>query len=51
MDRTMTAPISNEAAQTERKSYNTPTLTDFGSFAEITQGTLAGVGPDGGIYS
>lgn len=51
MDRSTTSPVSNETAQAERKTYNTPTLTDFGSFAEITQGTFAGVGPDTGIYS
>jgi hypothetical protein len=43
----------NDVAPTEieRKPYVTPTLTDFGSCAEITQGTFAGVGPDSGIYS
>jgi hypothetical protein len=39
------------AAADDRKSYVTPTLTDFGSCAEITQGTFAGVGADSGIYS
>jgi asparagine synthase (glutamine-hydrolysing) len=34
-----------------RKPYETPTLTDFGSCAELTQGTFAGVGADSGIYS
>jgi hypothetical protein len=34
-----------------RKEYVTPSLTDFGSFAEITQGTFAGVGVDNGVYS
>jgi hypothetical protein len=44
---------SNEAVVKieERKSYTTPTLTDFGSCAEITQGTFAGVGADNGVYS
>lgn len=37
--------------ENERKQYVTPTLTDFGSCAEITQGTFAGVGADSGIYS
>ena len=37
--------------ETERKPYVTPTLIDFGSCAEITQGTFAGVGADNGIYS
>jgi hypothetical protein len=35
----------------DRKPYVTPTLTDFGSCAELTQGTFAGVGVDSGIYS
>ncbi len=39
------------AEQTERKPYVAPTLTDFGSFADLTQGTFAGVGADNGIYS
>lgn len=51
MDRTTIAPVSTETAQAERKQYDTPTLTDFGSFAEITQGTIAGVGADSGVYS
>lgn len=46
-----TNPIAPETAEAERKTYTTPTLTDFGSFAEITQGTFAGVGADAGIYS
>lgn len=37
--------------ETDRKPYVTPTLVDFGSCAEITQGTFAGVGADNGIYS
>jgi hypothetical protein len=35
----------------QRKPYVAPVLTDFGSCAEITQGTFAGVGLDSGIYS
>ena len=42
--------IASEAAQSERKAYSTPTLTDFGSFAEITQGAI-NTGSDIGIYS
>lgn len=42
-----TAPVQ----ETDRKPYVTPTLIDFGSCAEITQGTFAGVGADNGIYS
>jgi hypothetical protein len=50
MDQSNT-PVSTETAQQDRKPYTTPALTDFGSFAEITQGTFAGVGADSGIYS
>lgn len=43
---------NNETPQpTERKPYTSPTLTDFGSCAELTQGTFAGVGVDNGVYS
>ncbi|HEV7427000.1 MAG TPA: lasso RiPP family leader peptide-containing protein [Thermoanaerobaculia bacterium] len=42
---------SNTPAAELRKEYVTPSLTDFGSFAEITQGTFAGVGVDNGVYS
>jgi len=37
--------------ENNRKPYVTPMLVDFGSCAEITQGTFAGVGADNGIYS
>ena len=44
--------IKNDTPANEtRKEYVTPSLTDFGSFAEITQGTFAGVGVDNGVYS
>lgn len=49
MDQTINAIVAEEAT-IERKPYSTPTLTDFGSFAEITQGAANG-GPDIGIYS
>ncbi len=39
-----------ETTPSERKPYSTPMLTDFGSFAEITQGAI-NVGADIGIYS
>jgi hypothetical protein len=39
------------AQETERKPYVTPTLIDFGSCAEITQGGFIGVGADNGTYS
>ena len=42
--------VTQETPQPERKPYTTPTLTDFGSFAEITQGAI-NVGADIGIYS
>ena len=51
MDQTSNTPVATETAQTDRKPYVAPTLTDFGSFSEITQGTFAGVGADSGIYS
>ena len=51
MDQASINPASTENVQADRKSYVTPTLTDFGSFSEITQGTFAGVGADSGIYS
>ena len=51
MDVKTTDPVSSETAQAERKTYTTPTLTDFGSVTEITKGTFAGVGADSGIYS
>jgi len=41
----------NPTQENDRKPYVTPTLTDFGSCAEITQGTFAGVGADNGVYS
>jgi hypothetical protein len=51
MDTNTAQPRTQEIAQCERKTYSTPTLTDFGSFAEITNGTLAGVGADSAVYS
>jgi hypothetical protein len=41
----------NDAPQPERKLYSSPTLTDFGSFAEITQGATGTAGTDNVIYS
>jgi hypothetical protein len=40
-----------ETAQLERKTYSTPTLVDFGSFAEITNGGTLSGGADLGIYT
>ena len=39
------------AQEPERKPYVAPTLTDFGTCADLTQGTFAGVGGDNGTYS
>jgi hypothetical protein len=50
MDQTINAITAEDTVQAERKPYSTPTLTDFGSFAEITQGA-DNLGPDIGIYS
>jgi hypothetical protein len=50
MDESTQTPIAAETAPSERKPYTTPTLTDFGSFEEITQGAIS-IGADAGIYS
>ena len=50
MDHT-NAHVPAETVQTVRKTYNTPTLTDFGSFAELTHGTFANNGADNVVYS
>jgi hypothetical protein len=42
---------SIDMVQLERKPYETPTMTDFGSVAEVTQGTFAGSGTDNAVYS
>ena len=49
MDQTTNATASLVTA--ERKTYETPTLTDFGSFAEITQGASGVAATDSGVYS
>ena len=51
MDQASTTPVPSEIIQDERKAYETPTLTDFGSFSEITQGTFGGEGTDNTNYS
>jgi len=51
MDHTTNDMISTETAQAERKTYSTPTLTDFGSFAEITQGFSGTAAVDNTLYS
>ncbi|HEV7765638.1 MAG TPA: keywimysin-related RiPP [Thermoanaerobaculia bacterium] len=51
MDQTSITPVSTDTVPAERKTYVAPTLTDFGSFSEITQGSFAGVGLDNGAYS
>lgn len=50
MEQSNETPIVQEATPSERKPYTTPTLTDFGSFEDITQGAI-NVGGDIGIYS
>jgi hypothetical protein len=50
MDHTMET-TANTDVQPERKPYSTPTLTDFGSLAEITQGATGTAGTDNVIYS
>lgn len=51
MDRTFEPTVNETLPQPERKPYATPTLTDFGSFAEITQGSVGTAGTDNVIYS
>jgi hypothetical protein len=44
--------IKNDTTAAEhRKEYVTPSLTDFGSFAEITQGNTGTTAVDNGLYS
>ncbi|HVG24675.1 MAG TPA: lasso RiPP family leader peptide-containing protein [Thermoanaerobaculia bacterium] len=50
MEHTTEVLANVSTAQPERKPYSTPTLADFGSLAEITQGG-AGTGTDNVIYS
>ena len=39
------------AKHEDREPYETPVLNDHGTIADVTLGTFAGVGADGGIYS
>jgi len=50
MDSKDTTAPAPEPLPTSRKPYATPTLTDFGSCTELTQGAI-NVGADIGIYS
>jgi hypothetical protein len=50
MDHITNANASQET-RTERKAYETPTLTDFGSVAEITQGASGTAAVDNAVYS
>jgi hypothetical protein len=50
MDQTPNATATQQSAP-ERKPYQTPTLTDFGSLAEITQGASGVAAVDSGPYS
>jgi hypothetical protein len=47
----METTLNNDVPQPERKPYSSPTLTDFGSLAEITQGATGTAGTDNVIYS
>jgi hypothetical protein len=51
MDQITTNPVVAETRHSERKPYQTPTLTDFGSFADITQGAAGAPAGDNTIYS
>jgi hypothetical protein len=51
MDHTTDTLANEPSTQPERKPYSTPSLTDFGSFAEITQGATGTAGTDNVIYS
>ena len=51
MDHTPNASASQPTAPAEKKPYQSPTLTDFGSFAEITQGASGTATTDATIYS
>ena len=43
--------VPQEPASEARKAYTTPTLTAFGSVADITEGSPTGTGADSGVYS
>lgn len=51
MEHTSITPVSTDTVPAERKTYVAPTLTDFGSFSEITQGGFSGTGSDNSSYS
>lgn len=51
MDQTIKSTTNEHGTQPERKPYSTPSLTDLGSFAEITQGAVGASGADNVIYS
>lgn len=51
MDHASITPVSTDIRPTERKAYVAPTLTDFGSFTEITQGLTGTAGVDNTVYS
>jgi hypothetical protein len=40
-----------DQAEPDMLPYETPTLRDFGTVAELTHGTFAGVGVDSAVYS
>jgi hypothetical protein len=51
MDQINKAAVTPEPTQSERKAYETPALTDLGSFAELTQGSFVNTGVDNVTYS
>lgn len=44
-------PTAAPETASQRKAYETPALTDLGSFAELTQGSVVNTGGDAGGYS
>jgi hypothetical protein len=53
MEEITTVPLQDDERKPhhERKPYVTPTLTDFGSCADLTQGNPAVPGPDIALFS
>lgn len=51
MDQPTTTPVTTETPSHDRKPYVAPALTDFGAFAEITQGASGAGGVDATFYS
>ena len=51
VDFTEEPTITETSKENGRREYTTPTLTDYGAIAELTEGSFAGVGIDNAIYS